>query len=51
MRLIGEVVEFLTDCGERHKQLRTADGSEYPLSCLFDIQPLSWSESIGLLRT
>jgi hypothetical protein len=31
MRLIGEVVEFLTNSGEIHKQLRTADGSEYPL--------------------
>ena len=51
MRLIGEVVEFLTEEGERHKQLRTADGLEYPLSCLSDIQPLSWSESISLLRT
>ena len=47
MRLIGEVVEFLTDSGDLHKHLRTADGLEYPLSCLFDIQPLSWSESIG----
>ncbi len=51
MRLIGEVVEFLTDSGDRRKQLRTADGEEYPLSCLFDIQPLSWSESIGFLKT
>ncbi len=47
MRLIGEVVEFLTDSGDLHKHLRTADGSEYPLSCLSDIQPLTWSESIG----
>ncbi len=51
MRLIGEVVEFLTEEGDRHKQLRTADGSEYPLSCLFDVQPLSWAESIGFLKT
>ncbi|MEL4894492.1 hypothetical protein P9B04_03410, partial [Crocosphaera sp. Alani8] len=48
MRLIGEVVEFLTDSGDIHKQLRTADGWEYPLSCLNDIQPLSWEERMGL---
>ncbi len=48
MRLIGEVVEFLTDSGDRHKQLRTADGSKYPLNCLEDIQPLSWSERMGI---
>ncbi|MGK7945302.1 MAG: hypothetical protein AB4058_12615, partial [Microcystaceae cyanobacterium] len=48
MGLIGEVVEFLTDSGDIHKQLRTADGSEYPLSCLNDIQPLSWEERMGL---
>ncbi len=50
MGLIGEVVEFLTDSGDLHKQLRTEDGSEYPLSCLFDIQPLSWEDMMGLSR-
>ena len=41
MRLRGEVVEFLTDSGDRFLLLRTADGSKYPLSCVEDIQPLS----------
>ena len=48
MGLIGDVVEFLTDSGDIHKQLRTADGGEYPLRCLEDIQPLSWEERMGL---
>ncbi len=51
MRLIGEVVEFLTDSGDIHKQLRTADGWEYPLSCLEDIQPLTWEEKMGFQGT
>ena len=51
MRLIGEVVEFLTDSGDRLLLLRTADGWEYPLSCLEDIQPLSWSERMGFQGT
>ena len=51
MRLVGEVVEFLTGSGDIHKQLRTANGEEYPLSCLSDIQPLSWSEMMGFEGT
>ncbi|WP_048320447.1 plasmid replication protein, CyRepA1 family, partial [Crocosphaera watsonii] len=51
MRLIGEVVEFLTNSGDRLLLLRTADGWEYPLSCLEDIQPLSWSERMGFQGT
>ena len=45
------VVEFLTEEGDLRKQLRTADGWEYPKSCLSDIQPLSWSYCVGLRRT
>ena len=45
------VVEFLTEEGDLRKQLRTADGWEYPKSSLSDIQPLSWSYCIGLRRT
>lgn len=45
------VVEFLTEEGDLRKQLRTADGWEYPNSCLSDIQPLSWSYCVGLRRT
>ena len=48
MRLRGEVVEFLRENGSRLLLLRTADGWEYPLSCVEDIQPLSWEERMGL---